>query len=177
MKTLILILMLAMSRPPAIDVNDIPFAIDSNSYSADLLDYVIAEPNISVVSSVNIHNKGGWLCDLDIIMADGTPTDTVIQRLAERPIKDPNGGWNQGFQWAWKPPAEGVYYLELRASTKGKPEWKVDRRMIVIYAYGEDTPFLWVRDLPELRLTQSQKLWQYAMKMQKPMTNPTEVWR
>jgi len=167
----------AAERPAPLDPNEIPFAIEPNAYTADLLDYVVAEPNVSVVSSVSIHNKGGWLCDLTIVMADGTPADTVIQRLAERPVKDPNGGWNQGFQWAWTPPAEGVYYLELRASTRDKATWKVDRRTVVVYAFGEDLPFLWVRDLPELRLTQAEKIWQYATKLQRPLTSPTRVWR
>jgi len=167
----------AAERPAPLDPNDIPFAVDPNAYTADLLDYVEAEPNVSFVSTVQAHNKGGWETELSIVMADGSPTDHVVQRLTTKPVKDPNGGWNQGFQWAWTPPAEGVFYLELRLTTTGKPEWKGDRRTVVVYAYGEDAPFLWVRDVPILRLTEAQRLWMHAKKVQQPLTSPTRVWR
>lgn len=175
---LILVAIAHAERPAPLDPNSIPFATDPNSYTSDLLDYVVGESGKSFVSTINIHNKGGWLCNLAITMSDGSPTSTVIQRLTERPVKDPNEGWNQEFQWAWTPPSEGVFYLELIASTIGKPEWKTDRRTVVVYAYGEDIPYLWVADVPELsRMIQAQRLWQYSVKLGTPLTNPTNVWR
>jgi hypothetical protein len=169
----------ATERPPALDPNDVPFGIDPNQYTADLLDFIVAEPNLSSVSTVYAHNKGGWETELAIVMADGTPTDHLVQKLTNKPVRDPNGGWNQGFQWAWTPPGEGIYYLELRLSTKGKPQWRGDARTVVVYSYGEDPPFLYTYkpDVPILRIAQVQRLWQRSVKLGKAMTKPTHVWR
>jgi hypothetical protein len=165
----------SQQRPAPLDPNTVPFPVDANAYTADLLDWYVSDGN-SIVGLVNAHNKGGWATQLDIVMADGTPTSTVIQQLTPKPVKDPNGGFNLGFQWGWTPPAEGIFYLELRLSTKSKPTWKGDRRTVVVWA-GKDEPFLWVRDIPILRLAEAQKLWQHAKKLGRPLTKPTRVWR
>ena len=164
-------------RPIPLDPNEVPFGIDPNFYTADLLQWVVADPNVSIISTIQAHNKGGWATELSVVMADGTPTDAVVQKLTTKPVQDPNGGWNQGFQWGWTPRSEGVFYLELRLTTKGKPLWKGDRRTVVVYAFGEDIPYLVVQDVPILRLTQAQRLWQYSMKAGRPLTKPTKVVR
>ena len=169
----------AAIQPPALDPNDIPFAVDPNAYdpNAPLIDYMVGDPNVSIISTVYAHNKGGWETVLAIVMGDGSPTSSAISKLTPKPVKDPNSGWNQGFEWAWTPPGEGVYYVELRVTTKGKSTWKGDRRTVVIYAYGQDIPFLWVRDVPTLRLIAAQRFWQQATKLGYPITYPTRVWR
>jgi hypothetical protein len=170
--------MYGATRPPAMDPNTVPFVVDPNSYdpNAPLIDYMVTDANVSVVSVVYAHNKGGWETELAIVMADGSPTSSVIAKLTPKPVKDPNGGWNQGFEWSWTPPDEGIYFLELRLSTKGKPTWKGDRRTVVVFA-GQDVPFLWVIDVPVLRLAEAQKFWQVAKKQNTSLTKPTRVWR
>lgn len=164
-------------RPPALDPNDVPFAFDPNNCTGDLLTYVVTDPNVSVISTIRAHNKGGWMTELDIVKCDGTPTDSVIQRATARPVKDPNGGWTQEFTWGWTPPGEGVYYLEFRLSTRGKPDWKGDVRTILIYAYGEDIPYLFTEDIPSLMTRRAQKLWQHAKKVGQPLTTPSRIFR
>lgn len=164
-------------RPPPMDPNDVPFAFDPNNFASDLLSYVVTDSNVSVISTIRAHNKGGWLTDLYIAMCDGSPTDSVIQRVTARPVKDPNGGWIQEFTWGWTPPGEGVYYLEFRLSTRGKPGWKGDVRTILVYAYGEDIPYLTIVDVPNLMVRRAQKLWQHAKKIDQPLTAPSRIFK
>lgn len=186
---LLIVLFLAISsvgatRPDPLDPNSVPFGFDPNLCSGDLLGYVAVEVNMTVISTVYAYNKGGWRTELDIAMGDGSVTDAVITRTTARPIKDPNGGWIQEFQWGWTAPQEGIFYLEFRLSTQGKPTWKSDIRTILVYAYVEDQPWLYTRDVPFLSVGKFQRNWMrskvLALKFPnkyKAFTSPTHVWK
>lgn len=185
---LLIVLFLASSsfgvRPAPMDPNLVPFGFDPNLCSSDLLDYVVVEPNMSVISTVYARNKGGWLTELDIVTCDRSVTDAVITRTTARPVKDPNGGWIQEFQWGWTAPHEGVFHLEFRLSTQGKPAWKSDIRAILVYAYVEDQPWLYTRDIPVLDVKKFQRTWMRSKVLAskfpskcKVFTSPAQMWK
>jgi len=173
MKTALLIIMLAATRPPELGPDEIPFAYDPNLCPSPLLAYVISEPNLSVVYAVGAHNKWGLDIELDVVNANGQLIDIVVQKLGR--AKDPQGGWNQYWQFAWTPPpVEMVHYLEIVVTDK---VGRTARRTLLVYAVHDDTPFIFHGSPPVSRLNEAQRLWQYAKKIQKPLTKPTRVWR
>ena len=163
----------AAERPAPLDPNRVPFPYEPNLCPSPVLDYVISEPNLSVVYAIGAHNRWGLDIELDVVDANGELIDVVVQKLGR--AKDPNGGWNQYWQFAWTPPAiEKVHYLELICTDK---VGRQDRCTLLVYAVYDDAPFIFHGSPPIARLTQAQRLWQYAKKVQQPLTLPTRVWR
>lgn len=165
----------AVTRPPV--PTDVPFEYDPNLCSSSLMDFVITEPNVSVVSAIGGHNRWGLDLELDVARCDGQIIDVNVQRMSK--VKDPNGGWNQYWQWSWTPPAslqDEVYYLELRLIDE---IGRQNRRTILVYAVQDDPPFLFpVRGpIPVARVKQAQRHWQWVKKHGKTLTSPTRVAR
>ena len=148
-----------------IDPNILPFGIDPNAYEAPITYWTIGEPNIAVNFKTTLRNKGGWNNELDVTMADGTPTTIFMQPETAKPVKDPDtNSFKKVFNWGWMPPSEGVFYLELRSRAKGRPTWKVDKKTVIIYCYGEDTPWIWSPYIPFVTMEEKAKTWQYLAK-------------
>ena len=148
-----------------IDPNTMPFTPDPNQYTAPITFWTEADPNVSIAFETTIRNKGGWNVDLSVSMADGSPTSVAMNSLSLMPVKDiVAGGFKKVYAWSWTPPAEGVYYLEVRASTRGKPQWKGDVKTVIIYAYGQDAPTIEMPDPPVITLDDRQRTWQDIQK-------------
>lgn len=158
-------------RPPI--PADIPFPYDSNLVTAEILEWFIAEPNLSFIYSPAVKNK--WGLEVDFIVVDCYDSNTPI--LVERGTreKDPDGGWIQRFQVIATLSKEGVHYLEMTAVDK---KGRTDVRILLVLCAADDPPFIFMEDPPvitDAQLKNAQKTWQYAKKMQYSATNPTHV--
>jgi hypothetical protein len=159
----------AKERPPV--PTDVPFEFDPNLCQSEVMDWAIAEPNLSIVYAVGAHNK--WGLEIDFALSPSDPTTlVVVDKLGK--AKDPEGGWNQYWQFSLTlPPIEKVHYINLVATDKAG---RTDSRTLLIYAVFDDAPFLFPSEpLPVSRMKEAQKLWQVAMKKGTPMTKPTTV--
>lgn len=175
---------LAKTRPPTVDPNTCPYPYNMNVASiADPMAWLPADVNVSVVSTINVWNRQGREVAIaidEVVM--GSTGEWVIQPIEhmlvndnENPIPDPNGGFNQSFTWGFTPAEGRIYYLLFTAATPEKPNWKTDKRIMLVYSEPEDVPVLWVQDVPLLTTHNAQRLWQAATKAGKPMTKPTLV--
>jgi len=163
--TIVVFAVMAAVCNAAIDPNSMPFSPDPNAYTEPIVGYGDGDPNTPMVFETTVRNKGGWNVDLSIEMADGTPTSVSMQAETSKPIHDPNtGGFKKVFNWSWTPPAEGVYYLELRATTRGKPEWQAGTGTVILYCYGEDVPWIEMPDPPIVSIADKQRTFQVVQK-------------
>ena len=180
MKTVILILMLAASRPPELDPNECPYPYDPAQCIGQALKWLPAEPNISVISQVLVHNKKGLACSVtiqEIVNGVPQPIDHVIEPNGIEEDTSPSGGFIQEYMWGFTPHKPKLYYLLFTAKTIDKPHWKPDQRTILVYCDLPDIPFLWTDDIPVIMSKHAQRLWQVAKKLGRPLTAPTTVWR
>lgn len=147
---------------------DMPFVVDPNMHTSPILDWIIVEPNHSLVYALGFHNKAGMSVEIDVIGTAGEPIDTLVQTLGV--AKDPDGGYNQYFQIAWTPPSEEkLHYLEIRATDViGRQV----RATLLVYAVYDDVPFFFPvhGPIPVSRIKQAQRMVQYAKKHQFPLT-------
>ena len=161
----------AVTKPPV--PTDMPFAFDPNLCPSPILDWIIVEPNLSLVYAIGVHNRFGMTIEIDVIGTGGDPIETLVDALGKSP--DPDGGWNQYFQIAWTPPAgEGLHYLEIRArDIVGRQ----DRRTLLVYTVADDAPFIFPvhGPLPVSRMKAAQRLVQVAKKVGFPLTKPITV--
>ncbi len=158
----------AVTRPPV--PASIPFAYDPNLCPSPVMDWIVAEPNETIVYAVGVHNRLGMVVNLAVT---GTAEqDVLIDRVGT--VEDPADGWNQYFQFAWTPPAaEAIHYVEITATDL---TGRQDSRTLLVYAVYDDAPFIFpVRTLPVSRIRQAQRLVQVAKKVNFPMTKPIQV--
>ena len=170
MKTLLLIAMMAIVQRPPVPT-DIPFPYDANMATSEILEWFVAEPNLTFVYSPAVKNK--WGLQVDFIVSDCYDSNTPI--LIERGIReeDPDGGWIQRFQVMVTPSKEGVHYIEMTAIDK---KGRTDSRTLLVLCAADDSPFIFMDDPPVItKLKDAQKTWQYAMKHGYPATKPTKV--
>jgi len=150
---------------------DIPFEYDPNLCLSPVMDWKIAEPNMSAIYAVGAHNK--WGLDIDVGVTCPDPNVYIlVDRLEKK--KDPAGGWNQFFQFAMTfPPEEKVHYLEVIAVDKAGRQ---DIRTLLVYTVYDDAPFIFISEPVSMtRIKEAQKLWQVAMKKGVPLTKPTRL--
>ena len=164
MKTLLLLAILAVTRPPALDPNDVPFVYDPNMCLSDVLGWVVTEPNTSVIWTMTAHNKYGLRVDL-------YAPNTVIQRLA---MYQDLEGYVQEFQLAYTPETDGVHYIDVTATDLLGQQ---DSRTVLVLAVTEDPPVIKMESVPIVRMKQAQQLWQVAKKEGKQLTSPARVWK
>jgi len=173
-KTVVVLLMLlavpawAVVRPPDLEPNDVPFAYEPNLCLSPVLDWQIVEPNLAAIYGVGSHNSWG----LDTELTTNDP-NILIQKLEK--TKDPDGGWNQWFQCMFTYPAEGVRYIEFTVEDK---RGRIDKRTLLVLVTEDDTPFVFPGSPPPLRVSrikEAQRMWQYAKKMNYPVTKPTSI--
>jgi len=191
MKTLILILMLAINRPPELTP---PIPYDPNMVSYPIMDYIVIAPGDNVSYALGAHtdvNESWYELSLDV-MIDGNNIDPNMIEQLNGSVKDVNGGWNQYWQANWVVPTYYIggvtHYMDLVVSdTLGR----TNRRTVVIYIFDVDGLYLF--PVPREAIAGSQqKQWQTARKQGKPfpywqwpqyherlfsVINPTEVWR
>jgi len=174
----------AKTRPPVLDPNACPTPYDPNVLSvASPMSWLPADPNVSVVSQVNVWNKSGRDTALRIEQlipsANGwfstAPIEHTILPGTPSPLPDPNGGYNKNWTWGFTPTEVRIYYILLTASTPGKPNWQTDRRLVLVYVEAEDVPILWVQDVDVALVHEAQRLWQAAVKEDRPLTRPTLI--
>ncbi len=154
----------AAEKPPV--PNDVPFVYDPNLCPSAVMAWVITEPNLSLVYAVGVHNKYG----LDVTLTVNA-VDVLVDRIGK--AEDPNGGWNQYFQFAWKPPHEAIHYLEIVATDVAGRQ---DKRTLLVYAVYDDAPFIFPVDtIPISRMKHAQRMVQVAKKVGFAMTKPVAV--
>jgi hypothetical protein len=152
-------------RPP--EPNDIPFEYDVNAVPAEILLWSIAEPNLTVSTTIAVHNK--WGLHVDLIAYDHTDANTPVLVQRSQKQKDPDGGWNQYFNVLVTLSGEGVHYIELTCIDK---VGRQDKRTLLILGAKDDTPYIFVESPPIISTREAQRAWQYAKKMKYPVTNP-----
>lgn len=156
----------AAEKPPV--PNDVPFQFDPNLCPSPVMDWVIADANISLVCAVRVHNKYGLRVNLTVNF-----TDILVDRIDT--TKDPNGGWNQSFQFAWTPPPiEEIHYLGIVATDAAGRQ---DRRTLLIYVVYDDAPVIFSADnmSPVSREKHALRMVEVAKKREFPMTKPVAV--
>ena len=173
--SLLLLLCLAsmtygVTRPPV--PTNVPFSYDPNLCLSPVMDWIVVEPNYSLVYAVGVHNTYGLKVEVEVYGPNVTSVDILVQDIGT--VADPNGGINQYFQIGWSPPVgEMVHYLELRASDLAGRE---DRRTLLVYVAEDDVPFLFpVKSLPVAHIRSAQRFVQYAKKMGFPLTGRVAV--
>jgi len=188
-KTIALILLLVASfssakdRPPTLDPNSCPTPYDPNVLTiSSPMAWLPADVNVSVISQINVWNRTGRTVDVvmqELVSRNNQWTiqtiDHTIQSDNTSPVLDPNGGYNQQFTYGFTPTEARIYYLLFTALTPSKPQWKTERRLVLVYVEAEDIPILWVQDVPLLTTKNAQRLWQASVKAGTPMTKPSLV--
>ena len=174
MKRILIILLMAgvvYGARPGVPT-DVPFEHDPNKCLSEVMDWVICEPYMSTVYACGYHNR--WGLDVSIEMISGDPNVAIITDRLDK-ANDPNGGWNQYYQFGITPPAgEKVHYIEIVSTDKAGRQ---DKRTLLLYAVYDDEGYLFpVTPLPLTRTKEAQRLWQMAKKAGKPLTKPTKIW-
>lgn len=185
MKTLLLITLFSVVRPPATTP---PFAYDPNFCQGEVMDWAFSEPNVSVVYAVRFHTLSGRATGgLDVTLGSGQIISVSV--LYEGRVKDPNGpGWFHEWRFGYTPRFAGVHHLNIKAwygKRSHSLAWLIppgplesDTRTILLNAIVGDIPFLMPGTTPgPIVMKRGQRLWQHAKAVGKPLTNPTIVWR
>jgi hypothetical protein len=156
--------------PPVMGPNDVPFAYEPNLCLSPVMDWVITEPNISTIYGVGYHDHRGL--SVELTASDPNGPDILIQKLDR--YKDPAGGWNQYWQCMFTIPADGVHYIELETVDK---IGRTDCRTLLVLVTSDDSYFIFpgTPPLPVSRIKDAQRFWQYAKKLNYPVTKPTRV--
>lgn len=162
---LLMTAILSVTRPPV--PANIPFAYDPNMVTAEILTWCVADPNLTVMTTVAAHNK--WGLDTELTVRDVYDGNTPIAIQKNQKTKDPAGGFNQYWVLMVTPMAEGVHYIELICTDK---VGRSDQRTMLILCVEGDSPFLFVESPPVITVEQAQRAWQYAKKIGYPITSP-----
>ena len=172
MKLGILLVMLAIIQRPPVP-QDIPFPYDPNMVTSEILEWFVAEPNLTFVYSPSVKNKWGLQVDFHVVDCHDANTPILVERGIREP--DPDGGWIQRFQVMVTPSTEGVHYIEMTAIDK---KGRMDSRTLLVLCVEDDPPFIFMEDTPvitDAQLDAAERTWQYAKKMRYPATKPTKV--
>ena len=172
MKTLLLIAMMAIIQRPPVPT-DIPFPYDPNMVTSEILEWFVAEPNLTFVFSPSVKNKWGLQVDFEVIDCSDANTPILVERGIRE--KDTDGGWIQRFQVMVTPSKEGLHYIEMTAVDK---KGQTDTRTLLVLCVEDEPPFIFMEDPPVITkksIKNAQKMWQVAMKRNYPATKPTKV--
>jgi len=164
---LILVTFLTITARPPVPV-DIPFEYDPNMVTAEILQWFVAEPNVTFVCTVAAHNRWGLRTELEVTDCYDPNSAILIQRSEK--LKDPEGGWNQYWNVMITISGEGVHYIELKCIDK---VGRTDERTLLVLCVKDDVPFLFIESAPTISIKQAQRSWQYAKKVGYPATMPT----
>jgi len=176
-KTVVVLLMLlavpawSVTRPPDLEPNDVPFAYDPNLCTSPVMDWQIVDPNIAAIYGVRYHDSRGL--DTELTAVDPNGVEIIIQSLGR--YRDPEGGWSQYWNIMFTISSEGVHYIELETVDK---LGRSDCRTLLVLAISDDSFFILPGSPPPLpisRIKEAQRMWQYAKKMNYPVTKPTSV--
>jgi len=167
MKYLLLILLLTCAG-----YAQAPFQYDPNQCPSGVMDCAIADPNISLIYALYVHNPG---LDVDIEVVNLTdPNDYIVIDFIGGVAAD--DGYNRYWQFGFTPqPVERVNYLQVTATdVRGRSA----SRMVLVYAVCDGVPEIYPvkGEIPISRVKQSQKLWQVAAKKGVQLTKPTSIW-
>ena len=172
MKTILLVMLLTIIQRPPVPEN-IPFPYDAKMVTSEVLEWFVAEPNLTFVYTASVKNK--WGLEVDYTVTDCYDANTPI--LVDRGVReeDTDGGWIQRFHVMVTPASEGVHYLEMTAIDK---KGRLDKRVLLVLCVEDDPPFIFIEDPPvitDASIKNAQRLWQVAAKYGYPATKPTRV--
>ncbi len=145
---------LAVDRPG--EPNDVPFEWNPNACPVPAFDWVVIEPNVSMVYAFSVVNRFGTdVNSVEITRADQVLMDFAVDRLDKRQA---GGLWVQDFHFLWTPPpGEACYYLQVKVTDAFG---RSGARTLLVLCLSDDPPVIYPHDYPTITRRQKQKTWQ-----------------
>lgn len=174
------------TRPAPLEPNDIPGEYDPNLCDGDVMDWAFCSPASSILYAVEFWSKSGRpVTGLDLTLGGGPIID--FSSVYEGKMKDPNGGWFHRWYLGYTPAAEGVHYLNIKASYGPRTHseaWRLDSeppqmdtRTVLLFVFSDDTPFLRPSSepAPVAKMKSAQRAWQKFAKTGRRLPGPVRV--
>lgn len=135
MKTLLLITMIAVVRPPV--PTDMPFIYDVNQCPVEPMDWAVVEPNMSIIYQGTVTNRGLMVDVRAVNLTE--PNDYMLVEF-DSAEKAPGGFYKRHFSFNFVPqPIERVNYIQITATDRAG---RTDSRMLLVYAIRDEPPIL-----------------------------------